>query len=314
MHCTLRHIIRILSTALLLVSGLRSAAQQDPQYTMYMWNMLAVNPAYAGSKDALEVTAVGRRQWVGLPGAPATDAILFHTPLRGTGLGIGGSVAGDRTGPMRSTRSSIDLAYRIRTGKHTRLSFGIKSGINSTSIKLSEIPGVDPEDPVFMSDLPARISPNVGFGIHYWGRVGYVGLTMPRILTTTHSMDTRWSETVLYREARHVHLLAGMIAKLSSDLVFKPSFMVKATPGAPLAADLSAHLIHRDRIWMGLSYRSAKELSATLAMRFAERFKLGYAYDLSFSQLTSYHGGSHELMLGYELRSVQNRVRSPRYF
>lgn len=303
--------------ASLMVIGLATrllvSAQQDPQYTMYLWNTLAVNPGYAGSADVLTATAMSRQQWLGLEGAPSTQSLVLHAPLPQRSLGAGLSVVHDKAGPATTTSITGDIAYRLRTGPHSRLAFGVKGGVDLFQADLTRLQNVSPDDPMFQQNIRNSTRPNVGFGLYHWSRNAFFGLSLPRLLQQDFATAGPSLGTALYGR-RHYFLIAGCILPLGYDLKLKPSIMVKAVEGAPLAADITAHLIFLDKLWVGASYRMGDSMGALVCYQISDRLRAGYAHDLTLSGLRDQHSGSHELMIGFDLKTNKDMVLSPRYF
>ncbi|MBK9760424.1 MAG: type IX secretion system membrane protein PorP/SprF [Flavobacteriales bacterium] len=299
--------------ALLLVGS--ASAQQDPMYTMYMWNTLSVNPGYAGSADLFTVTGLARQQWVGLDGAPSTQTLTAHTPLRMESLGVGLSVVHDKVGPVNNTLAFADIAYRIRVNERARLAFGLKAGVDLFQVNLGGIQNVDANDPLFGQDLQAKAKPNFGFGMYYWTKKGYIGLSAPKLIEHDRiEVDGATDVVSAIRQQRHYFLIAGYVFDLGRDVKFRPSVLVKAVEGAPIQLDVSAMFLLREKFWLGVAHRSGDSFSALIAYQINDQFKVGYAYDFSTTALRSYHSGSHELMLSYDLRFNKEKTLSPRYF
>lgn len=291
-----------------------SHAQQDPLYTMYMWNMMTVNPGYAGSADVMNATVLARRQWVGIDGAPATNSLMVHTPLRTKSVGLGLSVLDDRIGPGRTTGAFADFAYRIRTGGACRLAFGLKAGFNSMRMRMSSVPGTDANDPVFQQDISGGFKPNFGFGLYYWGKKGYAGLSTPKLLQEDLMARAESGDVHSFRQQMHYFLTAGYVFPLSKEVKFKPALLAKAVAGAPLAMDLSANFLFMDQFWVGAAYRTANEASAILSYQITDQLRAGYSFDYAFSGIRSRTSGSHEIMATYDLSFTKHLLRSPRYF
>lgn len=278
-----RHIDRV--TGLVLLLGLchapRVHAQQDPAYALYMWNMLVVNPAYAGTNDRLSTSLVGRQQWVGVDGAPSTQAIAVHAPIAGQKLGIGGSVVRDIVGPLNDLRASVDLAYRIRTGERMRLAFGLKAGVERMQLNLSQVPNVDARDPSFMQDLRSGAKPILGFGTYWWSANGFIALHAPRLLEHDAFKGTGDQLLVTARQQRAYMLTAGRVFTLNKDLKLQSWAMLKSTLHTPIALDATLSLVVHDQLWVGVSRHGTGTVAALLAYRFADRLHLAYAYGAS---------------------------------
>jgi len=294
-----------------MLAPLTVAAQQDPLYGQYMFNTLAFNPAYAGSANVFTTMLLSRHQWVGFEGAPTTQTLSAHSPLPLHGLAMGGNIIHDRTGPARQTGAFVDLAYRIRTGRDTRLSFGLKGGVNMYQADVASLLTVDP-DPSNVN-ISGRALPNFGFGLYWHGPRHYVGLSAPKLLEN-RMVDASSGSMVVSQEARHYFLMAGYVADLGPDLKFKPAFMLRLVEGAPLSLDLNANFLLRERIWFGALYRVGNAFGLMAQFQLTDQLRAGYAFDATTTRIGAYNAGTHELMLGFDLNFSKGRTISPRYF
>ena len=286
-------------------------AQQDPMYSQYMFNTLAFNPAYAGSADVFTIMALSRHQWVGFDGAPSTQTFLAHSPLRNQNLALGLTAMTDRVGPARQTGAFLDLAYRIRTGADTRLSFGLKGGVNSFQADLANLATVNPDQANV--NVQGRMMPNFGFGLYWHAPRYYVGLSAPKLLENELVPASNGVITTS-SEVRHFFLMGGYVLDLGRDLKFKPSFMTRVVKGAPLSVDLNASFLLRERIWFGALYRLGNAFGLFGQYQVNDQLRIGYAFDLTTTKLGAYNAGTHEVMLSYDLRFIKGRTISPRYF
>jgi type IX secretion system PorP/SprF family membrane protein len=304
----------LLRLALMMALALRCSvllAQQDPLYSQYMFNTLAFNPAYAGSGDVFTVMALSRHQWVGFEGAPATQTILAHSPLRSQNLALGLSVINDKLGPTRQTGVFADFAYRIRTGESSRLAFGLKGGFNSFRADLAGLSTVDPDQANV--DIQGKMLPNFGFGLFWHTPLAYVGVSAPKLLENETVEATNGLLTT-GSEERHYFVMGGYVMDLGRDLKFKPSFMARLVAGAPLSLDVNANFLLRERIWFGAMYRLGNSFGLVGQYQVNDQLRIGYAFDLATTKLGAYNAGTHELMLSYDLRFIKGRTISPRYF
>jgi type IX secretion system PorP/SprF family membrane protein len=304
----------LLRLALMMALALRCSvllAQQDPLYSQYMFNTLAFNPAYAGSGDVFTVMALSRHQWVGFEGAPATQTILAHSPLRSQNLALGLSVINDKLGPTRQTGVFADFAYRIRTGESSRLAFGLKGGFNSFRADLAGLSTVDPDQANV--DIQGKMLPNFGFGLFWQTPLAYVGVSAPKLLENETVEATNGLLTT-GSEERHYFVMGGYVMDLGRDLKFKPSFMARLVAGAPLSLDVNANFLLRERIWFGAMYRLGNSFGLLGQYQVNDQLRIGYAFDLATTKLGAYNAGTHELMLSYDLRFIKGRTISPRYF
>jgi len=230
-------------------------------------------------------------------------------------LGVGLSLVHDQVGPVNNTLASVDVAYRIRLTDRSRLAFGLKAGVDLMQLKLGGLQNVDANDPLFGADINAKAKPNFGFGLYYWNAKGYLGLSAPKLLEHER-FETDAATTVVsaVRQRRHYFLIGGYVFDLGPDVKFRPSFLVKAVEGAPISLDLSAMFLLREKLWLGAAYRNQDAFSALIAYQISDQFKVGYAHDFTTTELRSYHSGTHELMLSYDLRFNKEKTLSPRYF
>lgn len=300
---------RSISLCVALVLGLALRAQQDPLFSQYMFNTLAFNPGYAGSADVMSIMGLSRHQWVGFDGAPATQTLALHAPLKTKNLSLGGMLMHDVAGPARNTGAFVDVAYRIRTGKKSRLAFGLKGGLNVFQADIAALSTVDPDPSAF--NLNGKLMPNFGFGVFWHAERWYVGLSAPKLL------ENRIGEQgMIYtgREARHFYAMGGYVFDLNTDVKFRPSIMLRAVEGAPLSLDLNANFLLQDRLWLGAMYRWGNGTGIMVRYQINEQLTAGYAFDLTTKRIGAYNAGTHEIMLGYDMRFTKGRTISPRYF
>jgi type IX secretion system PorP/SprF family membrane protein len=296
--------------------SLTSIAQQDAQYTQYMYNTISVNPGYAGSRDVLSLTGLYRTQWVGLEGAPKTMTFSGHTPLRNEKLGLGVSIVRDQIWIQDETYLDIDLSYTISTSDTGQLAFGIKGGAHLLNIDFRKTSPENTTDDDFdlSNNVDNKFSPNVGFGIYYYTDRFYLGYSAPTLLRTKYYDNDVNSISYLAKDRVNHYLIAGYVFDLNADLKLKPAVLFKAVQGAPLQADLSGNLLLNDKLTLGLAYRWDAALSGLIGFQLSEGLMIGYAYDWETTELNNYNFGSHEIILRYELRSSKDGIISPRFF
>ena len=299
---------RILIFALIF-TGLLSFAQQDAQYTQYMYNTINVNPGYAGSRGVLSMFALHRTQWVGLDGAPVTNTVSFNTPLNDSSLGLGVSLVNDRLGPTTENDISADLSYTIQTSEFWHLSFGVKGTANLFDVdptKLNE--GIVP-DPSLQNYN--SFSPNVGAGVYLHSDKAYVGFSIPNFIQTNRYDD---NELAIFKEKISYYLIAGYVFDLNGYIQFKPAMLTKMVEGAPLQIDVSGNFMFYDKFTLGLAYRWSASVSAMAGFQVSEGLYVGYGYDRETTNLVNYNSGSHEIFLRYELFNSYKKITSPRFF
>ena len=301
----------ILASVMCVFMYIDTQAQQDPQYTQYMFNTMSVNPAYVGTRGHTTITAVGRTQWVGFEGAPDTQTLSYDTPLRYRGLGLGFNLVNDKIGPSHETYLDANIGYSIETGEEGHLAFGLKLGGRLLNIDWT-VGQNDAEDPSFQQNIVNKFLPTIGAGIYYYESDWYIGLSAPNFLNQEHyDDDLARGETAI--ERNHFFLIAGLVLELSDDIKFKPAALVKAVAGAPLSLDISANFMFVDKFRAGLAWRWGDSIAALLGFQASESLYFGYAYDLTTSNYNVANTGTHEILLRYEIFD-QQRMKSPRFF
>jgi len=287
-------------------------AQQDPMYTHYLFNTLAINPAYAGSRGALSLSALARMQWVGIDGAPNTQTFFAHTPFISYNMGLGLTVIHDKVGPVNRTLFFGDYSYSLIFNDDSRLSFGLKAGFDLMKADLASLDVNQSGDESFTEDIENRFMPNFGAGIYYRSNRWYAGISTPQLI---ENKIKKGSETVdEISQSRHYFLIGGCILKMNQNFKLKPAALVKATAGAPVGMDFTASLIYRDFISFGLAYRRQDSFGALLEINLTDQLTVGYAYDYIVSELNYGTNGSHEIMIRYDFNQKTKKIFSPRYF
>ncbi len=296
----------------LVLSSAGVFAQQDAQYTQYMYNTTSVNPGYAGSRGHLSIAALYRSQWVGLDGAPTTQTLNLHSPIGYKGVGLGFSVVNDKIGPTSETSFDIDFSYTLYTSSEGRLSFGLKASANLLDIRFSELRQVSP-DPILDGDIENRFSPNFGAGVYYHTNNFYAGLSVPRFLETSHFDASTLSEA---NERMNFYFILGYVWELNRFLKFKPSLLTKAVQGAPLQVDVSANFMMKNKFVLGVAYRWDAALSGLAGFQVSDNIFLGVAYDKEITELgnATFNDGSFELVFRYDFVKVNGSMKSPRFF
>jgi type IX secretion system PorP/SprF family membrane protein len=286
------------------------AAQQDPMYTQYMFNILAVNPAYAGSQGALNITGLYRNQWVGVEGAPSTQTLFAHSPFIKKNIGLGLTVVNDRIGPVRQTMVFADYSYTIRVTENTKLAMGLKMGINMLKTSFSEIDVSETDDQSFV-DEPLSPQPNFGFGLYYYSDKYYVGVSIPKLFKNKLEQSLDYSKLTLQQ---HFFIIGGYVFTLNDKLKFRPTTLIKMTGGAPPSLDLTASFLYREKLWFGVGHRYGDSFAALIQFQVSPQLRIGYSFDKTLSKFASYNSGSHEIMVSYNFVFTKDKIISPRYF
>ncbi|MEC4005030.1 type IX secretion system membrane protein PorP/SprF [Flavobacterium sp. SUN052] len=300
---------RILIFALMLM-GFVSYSQQDAQYTQYMYNTINVNPAYAGSRGVMSIFGLHRTQWVGLDGAPVTNAFSINSPIENSNLGVGLSFVNDRIGPTVENTISADLSYTIQTSETYKLSFGVKGTANLFNLDINKLNPQNANDPL-LQNLNNNFSPNVGAGAYFHSNKSYLGLSVPNFFQTKRYSD---NDVAVYKERWNLYFIGGYVFDLNPNLKFKPAFLTKLVQGAPLQVDLSGNFLINDKFVLGAAWRWSAAVSLMAGFQVTDGLYIGYGYDLETTKLANYNSGSHEVFLRFELFKRQDRIVSPRFF
>lgn len=295
----------------LILSGFISNAQQDAQYTQYMYNTVNVNPAYAGSRGVMSIFGLHRTQWVGLDGAPVTNSLAFNTPLKDSKVGIGLSFVNDKIGPTTQSDISADISYTIQTSETYNLSFGIKASANLFNLDKNKLNIYDPNELVLM-DLDNFFTPNFGAGVYLHSDKSYLGLSVPNFFNSKRYSD---NDVQVYAQRMNIYLIGGYVFDFNSNIKFKPSFLGKVVEGAPLQIDLSGNFLINEKFVLGAAWRWSAAGSLMAGFHISDQMFIGYGYDLETTRLNNYNSGSHELFLRYEFnKKSKEKVKSPRFF
>lgn len=286
-------------------------AQQDPQYSGYMFNHLAINPAYAGSRDVLSASLVIRNQWTGIDGAPKTSSINIHGPLKKKKVGLGLQLLGDELGPKKSSGLLGTYSYRIPVGKG-KLAMGLRAGVYNYNYNWDLIDYKDQADVYNMGGQQNITVPSADAGLYYYTQSFYCGLSASHILhgrlTTYDNITGRDAEL-----ATHLFATASKAFQLSDNFVLNPSVLVKATPNAPVAVDLNVNMLIDDFLWLGASMRKGYGFVVLAQYNINNKFRIGYGFDMGLNKIGVHGKGTHELMLQYDFNVYKSPILSPRY-
>ncbi len=294
-------------------------AQQDAQYTQYMYNTLSVNPAYAGSRGQLSFAGLYRSQWVGLDGAPETFTLNLHSPIQNSRLGYGISIVNDNIGDgvVQETYLDAVISYTIDVSMDAKLSFGLKAGGNMLSLDFNGLRNFD-QEVVNQNNIDNRFTPNFGLGIYYHTDKFYAGVSAPNVLESEYFDNDNSDDGVNFLSAdrMNIYLITGYVFDIGADLQFKPALLTKAVGGAPLQVDLSASFLFANKFSFGAAYRWDAAVSGLVGFQVSEQIMLGLAYDRETTELggTQFNDGSFEVFLRLELLKSFQRTISPRFF
>lgn len=302
----------IIACLMSLFAVCESQAQQEPQYSQYMFNQLSYNPAYTGSRDGLSGIMLMRKQWVGLEGAPFTGTISAHGPNRVGRHGFGGTLIHDRIGITRQTFLTASYAYRIPLGNST-LAFGLRGGMTQYANLFSDLNPLENDQMNPGLNLSVLL-PRAGAGIYFENDHFFIGTSTPNFLRPYYSFDSPQTQNVEARQEIHYFGTVGGMIPLGNKLAFRPSSVVKYVANSPVEADFNAAILYDEFLWLGVGYRTRDALVGMVELNFKGGLRLGYAFDYTLSSLRQVNSGSHEVLLGFDLTRNLNKVVTPRYF
>lgn len=309
-----------INLSFLLLTLVITYAQQDAQYTQYMYNTMTVNPAYAGSRGQLSIAALYRAQWVGLDGAPETFTLNVHSPIRESRVGWGVSVVNDNigNGVVQETYLDAAVSYTVDVSAFGKLSFGLKLGGDLLNLDFTKLANFDNE-PIPQDNIENRFTPNVGVGVYYHTDKFYAGISAPDLLESDHFDNSqRDSNDVQFLSTERInfYFITGYVFDLNGNVLFKPALLTKAVGGAPLQVDISGSFLFNEKFMLGAAYRWDAAVSALFGFQLSEKIMLGLAYDRETTELggTQFNDGSFEVFLRFELVKSYRQLISPRFF
>jgi type IX secretion system PorP/SprF family membrane protein len=298
----------------LFISGsITLKAQQEPMYTQYMFNMVQLNPAYAGNRTVDNITNMYRMQWLNVAGAPTTSTLSWDRRQEGTNIGYGLQIYNDKLGVENTSGVQGFYSYRLPF-RDSYLSFGLSAGALYYRAAYSQVNTTDPNDNLYQEDVK-KVLPTAGFGIMYGSEKWYLGFSVPALLQTKVLSDGRTGFHTL--SENHYFLTGGYVFDINENFQLKPSVLMKSLKGAPVEFDYNMNAWLNKVVGFGLSYRTGDAVVGMFEVQVNPKFRLGYAYDFTISNLNTYtKWGTHELMLRYEFGRNQRtqRILSPRYY
>jgi type IX secretion system PorP/SprF family membrane protein len=288
-------------------------AQQDPMYTQYMHNPLTVNPAYAGSNDMMSAVFLAREQWVGFDGAPKSRTLTLSAPISKYNMGAGFAFINDELGPVKQNSFFADVAYHLKVSDRATLAMGIKGGFDMIQIDLMNLDLDQGNDVTFAQNYSEEFILNFGIGLYYYTDRFYFGASIPRMLKNNYDNDGINTTSLGYKE-RHYFVTTGALFDLNDYIKLKPSVLAKVVWNAPLSIDLSANFIFHDKLWLGVGYRFEDSMNFLVHYQVTDQLRVGYAFDLTESELRPYNNGTHELMVAFDFKFNKKKIMTPRYF
>ena len=306
-------------TSFALVSAVFCFAQQDPQFSQYQFNQMVINPAYAGSRDALSAVVNVRQQWSGFDGAPRTQAFSLHGPLKKKRIGLGLSGYADQIGPKKTVGVYGSFAYILPITNKLKLSFGLRGGIVSYNFDWSKISYQNPsEGPSNFSPQAQHTIVDIDAGLFLKSNSFYCGISAThlngaKIYNENISViNTSTTYNLNYNLNTHLFFIISKGFKLSENVVFNPTIMIKTVKGIT-TGDINANFLIKQRVWVGAFLKGENSIGALFQVYVTEKLRIGYAYDVSLSRVQKQLGSGHEIMIGFDFNTVKSKMLSPRY-
>ena len=297
---------------LILLAPLGVEGQLEPLSNQYLLNTLTINPAYAGSRDALSLSMYHRNQWTGFNGAPKTSTLAMHAPLRNEKVGLGLLAMNDRRGISGHSVIMGNFAYRIMMNDGI-LSFGLGSGLSIFKNNWEELVAIDQEDDLLSGNSSPYLQLNFSLGVYYSNERLFLGLSLPMFLSHNFNAVSGNFEMVNDYQEYNYFMHGGYLFTLSPNWKLLPSSMIRYHPSSTIQVDLNSFVIFHDKFWLGISYRSNKSIVGHILYQVNNQFAAGYSYEMGFGKIGGYMGGSHEITLRYDFRYIID-VIGPRYF
>ncbi|MDF3076759.1 MAG: type secretion system rane protein PorP/SprF [Sphingobacteriaceae bacterium] len=306
-------------------------AQQEAQYSQYVFNSLVINPAYAGYKETLNVSMLNRDQWTGLDGSPKTQSLIVDGAFFDNRVGLGLSVINDKIGLQHQSSAFVNYSYRLPVGNDdSRLALGLAAGVSQYTLNANDAVIDDISDPNF-AGKSTYFAPDAKLGVFYSSEKFFAGASITNLLA--NAIDYRNSgQGAIYKQGRHYFLSAGALLDINPSIKFKPSFLIKEDTKSPTNMDLNFFFLIKEAVWLGASYRTnvnlwkkpglnttafnQNSLVGAVELFFARNIRVGYAYDYALSALGDYSNGTHEISLGFILNANRKSTAllTPRYF
>lgn len=287
----------------------QSFGQQDAMYSQFFSNKILVNPAYAGTRDAVSLVGLYRNQWTEFKGAPKTSTLSIHSPIKGMNSGIGLSLMYDQIGIQRTYEIKAAYSYRFNLEIGT-LSFGVDGQVRKQDMLWSKSNPLESGDNGIPYGQNVLALPNFGFGVYLYKDNYYVGLSVPKIIEN----QTNYTTTGGSFQRRHYFAMAGMLIPISPTFELKPAVLIKYEIASPLGVDCNLMAIIHKHFWIGGTYRINDSFDFIAQYHMKNNFRIGYSYDYTLTKLSRISTGSHEIMIGYDFNQKKKGVYHPRYF
>lgn len=307
---------KITITFLFAITSFLVYGQQQAHYTQYVFNKLAFNPAYAGSKEVMSTSVLTRNQWVGFEGAPSTQLMSFHAPISKNRVGLGASIVRDKIGITNDIGLNIAYAYRIKM-KKSNLSLGLQTSFRNLQVDWNSTNPTQIGDNVIPTGKPSAFKMNIGLGAYYANDNFFAGISIPSLMEGETGIIGNDDAVSFADEKRHYFATIGGIFNVAGNgtLKLQPSILVKHVDNAPIDVDINNFFIFKEKFWFGVTYRYHDSIDGVVQFQMTEAMRLGVAYDFTLTELQDYNYGTLEVMLEYNFVSKsKDKLLNPRHF
>ncbi|MDF2454902.1 MAG: putative rane protein [Cytophagaceae bacterium] len=291
----------------LLCSGGIAVAQNNGMYTQYLFNGLVINPAYAGSHNALSASSVLRKQWLGVDGSPFASTFSVHSPVNKHKSSFGGLLYQSKTSIYNELTLQGVYSYRVEFDEEKKLSLGLGVGFTNYAIRYSNLTHQDPNDPAIPADNQNLFQPTVSAGAYYYTNTFFAGISGQNLTGYLYSKDDT-------RSYQHLFATTGKVFTVSPKLKLKPGLLLHYYNRSPLLVDLNFHALLDEVIWLGVSYRHQVSVNYSIKFNLNRQLSFGYSYDQSIGNKNITKNGAHEIALTYLFKYYKKNIVNPRFF
>jgi type IX secretion system PorP/SprF family membrane protein len=290
------------------IIALEAYSQQLPLYSQFMFNNFLLNPGITGSVDYLPVRITARQQWVGIKGAPSTQAISAHYLLQNQKFGIGGFIFNDKFGPISQTGLQASCAYHLPiVSIDSKLGLGLAFKLFQFKFDESGLTTIEPNDVSVTGTKITKLIPDADFGAYLYNEKYFAGLSISQLVQ--FKVDLGENNLDNNKIIRHYYINGGYKISVNEEFEVEPSLLIKGTMRTPWQVDINAKGIYKNMYWGGLSYRTSKDIVFMVGLKY-QKFYFGYAFDYTFTSIKNYSNGSHEILVGYNVFEGKNRGSS----
>lgn len=302
-------ISKLLFLSIVFLLPISSLAQNDKLFSGYMFNGLLINPAYAGSQECLNINAIVKKQWIGMQGSPTSMILSGHTPIKNEKVAVGIKIYNDQLGVTRHTGVHGVYAYRIKLNESLKLSAGIDAGVINISSNFASLASKTDGDIAFSQNFNSYIA-DFSAGLYLQNENYFAGISIPHLQRNFINKTGYKGNSI----RKQYFITGGYLLTLRDNLKFRPTTLVRFIEGAQVQADLNAHFILQDVLWIGGSYRTAGAVVFLTQMQISPQLNIGYGFDTNIRMVNAGKASSHEIMLNYRFAFFNSNLSTPRYF